>query len=246
MSFEGRLTVVKLVVGAPTLFWEDRWFGDIRLRERFPRLLQLDRCKKARVVNRWRWDSWSWNLTQDEDGNFKVKDLAFMVDDVCLSMGNTTEEILWNKLAPKNVESYDHRLGTCNVAKSVWDKNFEWWKISLAAVGPNTPSDGLGTAVAGPGRPAVGLGKPHAAAGPHKEHAGLDNENHDGKQDSLRIYMEWLGGKFVRGVKAAVGPNTPSDGLGTAVAGPGRPAVGLGKPHAAAGPHKEHAWSAGV
>ncbi|GJY77619.1 reverse transcriptase domain, reverse transcriptase zinc-binding domain protein [Tanacetum coccineum] len=46
-------------------------------------------------------DSWHWNLTQDEDGNFKVKDLAFMVDNVCLSMGNTTEETLWNKLAPK-------------------------------------------------------------------------------------------------------------------------------------------------
>ena len=125
--------------GGDTLFWEDRWVGGIRLRERFPRLFQLDRHKEARVVDRgrwcegvWRWewdwvreprgrasgdvveltrllqnvilsldcrDSWRWNLS--EDCNFKVKYLAFMVDDVCLRVGNTTQETLWNKLAPK-------------------------------------------------------------------------------------------------------------------------------------------------
>ncbi|GJR39359.1 reverse transcriptase domain, reverse transcriptase zinc-binding domain protein [Tanacetum coccineum] len=140
-------------------------------------IVKVDRRKEARVVDRGIWcegygggngtrDSWHWNLTQDEDGNFKVKDLAFMVDDVCLSVGNTTQETLWNKLAPKkvnvfvwrvlhgrilvrveldkrgidldsllcpccddSVESCDHSLVTCNMAKSVWDKIFEWWKI---------------------------------------------------------------------------------------------------------------------
>ncbi|GJX96354.1 cysteine-rich receptor-like protein kinase [Tanacetum coccineum] len=74
---------------------EDGWVGDIRLSERFPRLFQLDRRKEARVVDRgrwcegvWRWE-WDWGLvalefSQDEDDNFKVKDLAFILDDVCL------------------------------------------------------------------------------------------------------------------------------------------------------------------
>ncbi|GJT21978.1 hypothetical protein Tco_0891915 [Tanacetum coccineum] len=48
------------------------------------------------------------------------------------------------------------------------------WTVQLnwAVVGPNTPSDGLGTAAAGPGRPAVGMGKTRAAVGLHKEHTG--------------------------------------------------------------------------
>ncbi|GKD20615.1 RNA-directed DNA polymerase, eukaryota, reverse transcriptase zinc-binding domain protein [Tanacetum coccineum] len=96
-----------------------------------------------------------WNLTQDEDGNFKVKELAFMVDDVCLSVGNTTQVnvFVWRVLHGRilvcvkldkigidldsllcpccddSVESCDHSLVTCNVAKSVWDKIFKWWKI---------------------------------------------------------------------------------------------------------------------
>ncbi|GKB01422.1 60S ribosomal protein L32-1 [Tanacetum coccineum] len=76
------------------------WVGDIRLRERFLTLFQLDRRKEARVVDRGRWcegDSWRWNLTEDKDGNFKVKDLAFMVDDVC------EEEIDASDCGPEDV-----------------------------------------------------------------------------------------------------------------------------------------------
>nr|GEW10654.1 hypothetical protein [Tanacetum cinerariifolium] len=98
---------------------EDRWVGDIRFRERFPRLFLLDRCKEARVIDRGRWcegvwrDSWPWNLTEDEDGNFTVKDLAFKVDDARLRVGNTTQETLWNKLAKRKrvcMESLNGRI----------------------------------------------------------------------------------------------------------------------------------------
>ncbi|GJS08702.1 RNA-directed DNA polymerase, eukaryota, reverse transcriptase zinc-binding domain protein [Tanacetum coccineum] len=82
-------------------------------------------------------DSWRWNLSEDKDGNFKVKDLAFMVDDfyrripVRVELDKRGIE-LYSLLCPccdDNVESCDHSLVTCNVAKSVWDKVFEWWKI---------------------------------------------------------------------------------------------------------------------
>ncbi|GJY92130.1 glutathione S-transferase T3-like protein [Tanacetum coccineum] len=127
--------------------------------------LAMDEIRaKIKAKYNLQYDSWRWNLI--EDGNFKIKDLAFMVDDICLHVGNTTQETLWNKLAPKkvnvfiwrvlhgripvrveldkrgieldsilcpccddSVESCDHSLVTCNVAKGVWDKIFEWWKI---------------------------------------------------------------------------------------------------------------------
>ncbi|GJY92501.1 RNA-directed DNA polymerase, eukaryota [Tanacetum coccineum] len=150
---------------------EDRWVGDIRLRERFPRLFQLDRRNCVRRLE-WLIEGGGMRGSRGgngigEDGNFNVKDLAFMVYDICLHVGNTTQKTLWNKLAPKKVnvfiwrvlhgrisvrveldkrgieldsilcpccddslESYDHCLVTCNVAKTVWDRIFEWWKIS--------------------------------------------------------------------------------------------------------------------
>ncbi|GJT13183.1 putative ribonuclease H protein [Tanacetum coccineum] len=59
-------------------------------------------------------DSWRWNLTQDEDELDKRGiDLDSLLCPCC----------------DDSVESCDHSLVTCNVAKSVWDKNFEWWKI---------------------------------------------------------------------------------------------------------------------
>lgn len=53
-------------------------------------------------------DSWRWILTEDD--NFKVKDLALLVDDVCLRVQNTTQETLWNKLAPKKVNVFVWRV----------------------------------------------------------------------------------------------------------------------------------------
>ncbi|GJR51531.1 hypothetical protein Tco_1402052 [Tanacetum coccineum] len=56
-------------------------------------------------------DSWRWNLTQDEDGNFKVKDLAFMVDDVCLKLDKRGIELCL--CYDDSVESCDHSLWEC-------------------------------------------------------------------------------------------------------------------------------------
>ncbi|PWA80255.1 reverse transcriptase domain, Reverse transcriptase zinc-binding domain protein [Artemisia annua] len=188
--------------GGDTSFWEDRWLGNVRLCDKFPRLYHIDRGKEARVIDRgnwsegiWKWewdwvreprgracgdlavlmdllhtvnltrdcrDSWHWNLA--EDGKFKVKDLSLMVDDLCLVVG-ANQETVWNKIVPKkvnifiwralngripvrvelnnrgidldsvlcpccgdNVETYDHILVNCNVAMSVWEKIFNWWR----------------------------------------------------------------------------------------------------------------------
>nr|GEX66411.1 reverse transcriptase domain, reverse transcriptase zinc-binding domain protein [Tanacetum cinerariifolium] len=38
--------------GGDTSFWKDRWIGNVRLCDKFPRLCHLDRCKEARVIDR--------------------------------------------------------------------------------------------------------------------------------------------------------------------------------------------------
>nr|GEU70579.1 RNA-directed DNA polymerase, eukaryota, reverse transcriptase zinc-binding domain protein [Tanacetum cinerariifolium] len=47
-----------------TLFWKDRWFGNVRLCDKFPRLCRLDMCKEAWVIDRGNWSEgvWRWEL----------------------------------------------------------------------------------------------------------------------------------------------------------------------------------------
>ncbi|GJT52025.1 hypothetical protein Tco_0978182 [Tanacetum coccineum] len=49
-------------------FWVDRWVGDMRLCERFPRLYHLDRRKEGRVAKKGKWVD---NRT-DGDGHYKM------------------------------------------------------------------------------------------------------------------------------------------------------------------------------
>ncbi|GJZ22883.1 hypothetical protein Tco_0559922 [Tanacetum coccineum] len=46
--------------GRDVLFWLDRWIGDFRLCDRFPRLFHLDRRLEGRVAEKGRWVEGVW------------------------------------------------------------------------------------------------------------------------------------------------------------------------------------------
>ncbi|GJS31784.1 RNA-directed DNA polymerase, eukaryota, reverse transcriptase zinc-binding domain protein [Tanacetum coccineum] len=89
MSFGGRLTLVKSVlgsvplvvrsihgadggIGAGTSFWDDMWAGEHKLRNRFPRIYYLEGCKDAKIIDRGRWVDgewkWVWRWTREPRG----------------------------------------------------------------------------------------------------------------------------------------------------------------------------------
>ncbi|GJS98273.1 RNA-directed DNA polymerase, eukaryota, reverse transcriptase zinc-binding domain protein [Tanacetum coccineum] len=172
MSFEGRLTLVKSILGSLPLYyflmfhvpgkkvwlsleyrmvWRFRkedgklhglgWVDHQRLCNRFPRLYHLDRSKEGSVLDK---GSWEKMIHTDSRG----------------------QETIWNKLVPKKVnifvwmdlkgrllvrveldrididldsilcpccdivvEMCGHSLVTCDLAMSVWEKVFNWWKV---------------------------------------------------------------------------------------------------------------------
>ncbi|GKA78769.1 reverse transcriptase domain, reverse transcriptase zinc-binding domain protein [Tanacetum coccineum] len=97
--------------GSCVSFWDDRWDGGVRLRDRFPRLYHLDRCKVVKVAERGVWgeegDTWNWEL--DDDGVFSVKRLASVVESKCLNVGVTNFETIWNKLIPQKINIFAWR-----------------------------------------------------------------------------------------------------------------------------------------
>nr|GEY41116.1 reverse transcriptase domain, reverse transcriptase zinc-binding domain protein [Tanacetum cinerariifolium] len=109
-------------------------------------------------------DKWRWVL--GKDGEFTVKELARLVEEMIPHVESGSHETLWNKLAPKKVnifvwmalkgrlhvcveldkkgidldsvlccccnnimETCAHCLVTYDLAMSVWEKVFNWWKV---------------------------------------------------------------------------------------------------------------------
>ncbi|GKA84297.1 putative RNA-directed DNA polymerase, eukaryota, reverse transcriptase zinc-binding domain protein [Tanacetum coccineum] len=147
MSFGGRLTLVKSVLGKK-VSWV-KW--DL--------VLASYGMKGLNIRDRWRW-------TLCEDGEFKVKDLSRLIEEKILHVESGMQETLWNKLVPRKVnifvwralkgrllvrkeldkrgidldsvlcpcctnavESCAHSLVMCDLAMSVWNKVFSWWKL---------------------------------------------------------------------------------------------------------------------
>ncbi|GJW03796.1 reverse transcriptase domain, reverse transcriptase zinc-binding domain protein [Tanacetum coccineum] len=142
MSFGGRLTLVKLVLGVlgdgrDIRFWVDRWVDNRRLCDAFPRLYHLDRRKEGSVMDKRTWvnDVWDrWRWMQAEDGEFKVKELSRLIEEKILQAESRLPvhvELdrrgidLDSVLCPccnSVVESCAHSLVTCDLAMSVWEK----------------------------------------------------------------------------------------------------------------------------
>nr|GEV02230.1 zf-CCHC domain-containing protein/DUF4219 domain-containing protein/UBN2 domain-containing protein [Tanacetum cinerariifolium] len=108
--------------GRDIRFWIDHWVDNRRLCDRFPRLYYLERRKDL-----------VWSL--GGDGDFKVKDLSSVIEEKILH-SDGGQETLWNKMVPKKVNIFVWRalrgrlcLITCDLAMSVWDKIYKWWKV---------------------------------------------------------------------------------------------------------------------
>ncbi|GJW19195.1 RNA-directed DNA polymerase, eukaryota, reverse transcriptase zinc-binding domain protein [Tanacetum coccineum] len=98
-------------------------FGRIdyrRLRNRFPRLLHLDRSKEGSVMDKGTWvnNEWVWDWIGVEtlvgymevafnvEGGFKVKTLMSLIEEKIIRMEVGGQDTLWNKLVPKKVNIF--------------------------------------------------------------------------------------------------------------------------------------------
>ncbi|GKE99032.1 hypothetical protein Tco_0022383, partial [Tanacetum coccineum] len=85
-----------------------------------------------------------WRSAISEDGEFKVKELTKLVEEKILQVENSRLPIrveldrrgieLDSVLCPSynnSVESCAQRLVTCDLAMSVWEKIFNWWKMGI-------------------------------------------------------------------------------------------------------------------
>ncbi|GJW94997.1 hypothetical protein Tco_0174669 [Tanacetum coccineum] len=105
----------------------DKWVGDFRLCDRFPRLFHLDSRLDGRVAKKGR-DQWWWNL--NEDGGFTVKDLTSMIEEGALQLEASIKTRYGTNLFQKSdVESCEHSLVLCSMAMGVWEKIRRWWKL---------------------------------------------------------------------------------------------------------------------
>ncbi|GJY42434.1 hypothetical protein Tco_0429704 [Tanacetum coccineum] len=118
--------------------WEWDWVREIRGRvcKEFDDLLG---ALQNVVVSKYCRDKWRWALV--EDGEFKVKELTRLIEEKILQVESGVGfRYAWNRrgidldsvLCPSCnncVESCAHSLATCDLAISVWEKVFSWWKM---------------------------------------------------------------------------------------------------------------------
>ncbi|GKA71337.1 zinc finger, CCHC-type containing protein [Tanacetum coccineum] len=97
--------VKKVGSGNNTTFWIDRWVGNRRLCDIFPRLFHLDRCKEARVADRGVWVNGGMDMDMGlGEGSKRV------VDEKWLQSDQLGQETVRNKLAPKKVNVFVWRV----------------------------------------------------------------------------------------------------------------------------------------
>ncbi|GKE18210.1 hypothetical protein Tco_1425787 [Tanacetum coccineum] len=100
---------VKVGDGSRVSFWDDRWVGGVRLRDRFPRLYHLDRCKAVKVAGLGVWgeERLPVKVELDKKGIDLHSVLCPMCDNAC--------------------ESIDHGIVLCSEVIKVWSLVFGWW-----------------------------------------------------------------------------------------------------------------------
>nr|GEX70563.1 reverse transcriptase domain, reverse transcriptase zinc-binding domain protein [Tanacetum cinerariifolium] len=122
LSYGGRLTLLKLVLGAlekwvfcaSFSFWNDTWLGEQCLKNTFPRLYALEQSKECKVVNRCNMlygsksRSWDWRR-ELRDGHEKdhLDGLLYLL---CDCDPSDEEKIRWNRYLPIKVNILSWRL----------------------------------------------------------------------------------------------------------------------------------------
>ncbi|GJR72560.1 reverse transcriptase domain, reverse transcriptase zinc-binding domain protein [Tanacetum coccineum] len=91
--------------GLSTSFWADKWVGDVKLSERFPRLFHLENIKDALVGNRGNWSDgiwvWNWDWIRSPRGRVmgELKELEEIITGISIDR-NRKDRWKW-KLDPK-------------------------------------------------------------------------------------------------------------------------------------------------
>ncbi|GJW41017.1 reverse transcriptase domain, reverse transcriptase zinc-binding domain protein [Tanacetum coccineum] len=141
MSFGGRLTLVKSVLGSLPLYYFLMFrgsvlssFGEGGLNVgslRAKNLALLDKKKETSVMdiggwvnNRWVWE-WDWGSIEVGARALRGR-LPVRVE--LDRRGIDLDSVLYPS-CNDSVETCAHSLITCDLARSVWDKTFNWWKV---------------------------------------------------------------------------------------------------------------------
>ncbi|KAJ9556730.1 LOW QUALITY PROTEIN: hypothetical protein OSB04_011344 [Centaurea solstitialis] len=129
------------VLFSGTKFWDDRWAGSERLRDRFARLYLLESVKEVSVRNRGEFegDSWSW---RKEPRGREVGELEELVRGKAWETSNLFgfDNIgvdLDSTLCPRcgcEVESTKHALLECKHLTLLWQQIGSWWNINMASI----------------------------------------------------------------------------------------------------------------
>ncbi|GJS27240.1 reverse transcriptase domain, reverse transcriptase zinc-binding domain protein [Tanacetum coccineum] len=105
--------------GLSTSFWADKWVGEVKLNEHFPRLFQLENNKDILVGDRGNWidDIWVWNwdwnrspqrrvVWLDPKGEFSVKSLSQWIEQRRVRREAGITKTKWNTLVPRKVNVF--------------------------------------------------------------------------------------------------------------------------------------------
>ncbi|GJQ99925.1 hypothetical protein Tco_0522910 [Tanacetum coccineum] len=116
----------KLGNGDGIWFWKDKWAGDFKLCERFPRLFRFEGDKNVSVRNHDEWGSDGWRSILDHIG---------------IDLDSTLCPCYENA-----VETIDHIMVRFPLVSAVWSKIFLWWGIGCfngSLLSDILPSHGL-------------------------------------------------------------------------------------------------------
>ncbi|GJS28095.1 putative RNA-directed DNA polymerase, eukaryota, reverse transcriptase zinc-binding domain protein [Tanacetum coccineum] len=119
--------------GLSTSFWADKWVGDVKLSERFPRLFHLENIKDALVGNRGNWSDgiwvWNWDWIRSPRGRVmgELKELEEIITGISIDR-NRKDKWKW-KLDPKgefSVKSLSEWIERRHVRREAGITKLEW------------------------------------------------------------------------------------------------------------------------
>ncbi|GJU48131.1 RNA-directed DNA polymerase, eukaryota, reverse transcriptase zinc-binding domain protein [Tanacetum coccineum] len=106
--------------GRNVSFWNDIWVGEHRLRDKFPRVFDMESNKECSIAERWVQDQWAWTWNRDDkwkwefelDGLFSVHSARKIIDSSLLTTSNIVTR--WCRNVPIKVNIMMWRL--------MWDR----------------------------------------------------------------------------------------------------------------------------
>ena len=136
------------------MFWEDVWWGNQTLKSLYPRIHMLDSHKNCCVAHRLPPHEWNMVLRRDPRGGIEASqfnELRLHIESVVLNSNRDswswTPNIhngfsvsrlprfgfwtLIETLFHEDVETVNHILFTCDLAKDMWSLLAKWWELDV-------------------------------------------------------------------------------------------------------------------